>query len=123
EQLIKELDALPKHFAPERLRISNQAHIILPTHKEIDLRSEEQKGAGKIGTTGRGIGPAYRDKMGRIGIRMGDAGNESVLRAKLEQHLAEHDDKLKGTEHTVDSLVADLRKSYARLQPHITNTP
>ncbi len=56
----------------ERLLISKKAHLILPTHRILDAASEASKGAGKIGSTLRGIGPTYRDKVGRSGLRVGD---------------------------------------------------
>ncbi len=71
------------------LSISETAHVILPYHKRIDILREERKGAGKIGTTGRGIGPAYEDKMARMGIRMGDLIVPELLRKRLEAVLPE----------------------------------
>ncbi len=75
--LIEEMDLLQtkgitigKNFA-----VSQRAHLILPYHKAIDRASEQSKGSRKIGTTGRGIGPSYADKMARIGILMGDLLN------------------------------------------------
>ena len=89
--LIEEMDHLQaqgirfgKNFA-----ISERAHLILPYHKAIDKASEQSKGARRIGTTGRGIGPSYADKMARIGIRMGDLLNPQVFRKKLEENLVE----------------------------------
>ena len=71
-----------------RLFVSNKAHIIMPYHVAIDQGSEQSKGNDKIGTTGRGIGPCYVDKMGRSGIRAGDLLRPDDLRAKLEKNLA-----------------------------------
>jgi len=71
------------------LAISETAHVILPYHKRIDILREERKGAGKIGTTGRGIGPAYEDKMARMGIRMGDLIEPELLKKRLESVLPE----------------------------------
>jgi adenylosuccinate synthase len=124
EQLISELDALAvKGVDTRALRISDQAHIILPTHKLIDRRSEAEKGDAKIGTTGRGIGPAYRDKVNRCGIRIGDPAHPEALRGKVEQHFREHAAELEGTEHTIDSVHGYLVKTYARLRPHVASTP
>ena len=72
-----------------RLRISAGAHLIMPYHKVIEKESEKLKGARRIGTTGRGIGPAYVDKMARIGIRVGDLLNERVFREKLSVNLSD----------------------------------
>src|SRR5262249_47919583 len=71
------------------LAISETAHVILPYHKRIDILREEKKGADKIGTTGRGIGPAYEDKVGRSGIRMGDLIDPELLRKRLQSILPE----------------------------------
>jgi adenylosuccinate synthase len=70
----EEVEALEAAGEPlhHRLKISKKAHLILPTHRLLDLASEAAKGAGKIGTTGKGIGPAYTDKISRNGLRIGD---------------------------------------------------
>jgi len=72
-----------------RLSVSDRAHLIMPYHRAIEKGSEKLKGARRIGTTGRGIGPAYADKMARIGIRMADLLNPSLFRQKLVQNLSE----------------------------------
>ena len=89
--LIEEMDHLHdkgihigKNFA-----VSDRAHLILPYHKAIDKAAEQSKGVRRIGTTGRGIGPSYGDKMARIGIRMGDLLNPALFRQKLEENLVE----------------------------------
>lgn len=89
--LIEEMDQLQtkgikmgKNFA-----ISRRAHLILPYHKALDKAAEQSKGSRRIGTTGRGIGPSYADKISRIGIRMGDLLNPSLFRRKLEENLVE----------------------------------
>lgn len=71
------------------LLISENAHLIMPYHKRIDIARERRKGQQKIGTTGRGIGPAYEDKVGRNGIRIIDIFNDSIFRAKLQANLEE----------------------------------
>ena len=73
----------------ERVVISENAHVIFPYHKRIDQLREELRGKGKIGTTGRGIGPAYEDKAGRLGIRMGELVEPDLLKRRLEQILPE----------------------------------
>ena len=89
--LIAEMDELrTKGVRVEKsLYISKAAHVIMPYHKAIDKASETQKGGRLIGTTGRGIGPAYVDKMARIGIRMGDLLDPENFRQKLEDNMAE----------------------------------
>ncbi|MFI3328200.1 MAG: adenylosuccinate synthase [Rikenellaceae bacterium] len=70
----EEAEALAKsgHDLTKRLHISKKAHLILPTHRSLDAANEAAKGAGKIGTTGKGIGPTYTDKISRNGVRVGD---------------------------------------------------
>jgi len=124
EELIGELDALEAQgVSTKHLRISDQAHFILPTHCIIDKRLEDKKGEDKIGTTGRGIGPAYRDKVHRSGIRVGDPADPARLRRVVQQHFNEHESELKGVDWTVDRMVDYLVRCYARLAPHICNTP
>jgi adenylosuccinate synthase len=89
--LITEMDELREKGVrvEKNLYISQAAHVIMPYHKAIDQASETQKGGRLIGTTGRGIGPAYVDKMARIGIRMGDLLDPDSFRQKLEHNMAE----------------------------------
>jgi len=77
-------------LTPERLRIAENATLILPLHRELDALREAAAGAGKIGTTGRGIGPAYEDKVGRRAIRAMDLQNPKTLKAKLDRILTHH---------------------------------
>lgn len=79
----------------ENLKISDSAHVILPYHRAIDLAREEAAGSGKIGTTGRGIGPAYETKVSRYGIRISDLLDPDVLREKIEFACAEKNSVLK----------------------------
>jgi len=72
-----------------RLFISQKAHLVMPYHKLLDQASEKHKGNNSIGTTGRGIGPAYRDKAGRVGIRIVDLLNREVFTGKLERNINE----------------------------------
>ena len=77
-----------------RLFISDRAHLILPYHRKLDVVNEESQGENKIGTTGRGIGPAYMDKFGRIGIRVCDVLDVDELRKKVESNLEVHNKTL-----------------------------
>ena len=77
-----------------RLFISDRAHLILPYHRKLDVVNEESQGENKIGTTGRGIGPAYMDKFGRIGIRVCDVLDVDELRKKVESNLKAHNKTL-----------------------------
>src|SRR5206468_3221644 len=74
---------------PERVKVSSRAHLILPYHRALDHTSEERLGNEKIGTTLRGIGPAYEDKAGRRGIRVADALSPDLLKLRVERNLEE----------------------------------
>ncbi len=89
--LLQEIDDLQKrgYFKnDDQLLISEDAHLIMPYHRRMDVARERMKGEGKIGTTGRGIGPAYEDKAAREGIRMGDLLDEEVFQEKLKASLS-----------------------------------
>ncbi|VAW38412.1 Adenylosuccinate synthetase [hydrothermal vent metagenome] len=89
--LIEEIEALQARrlFRHKDLIISKDAHLIMPYHKRLDLACERIRGASKIGTTGRGIGPAYADKITRCAIKCGDLLNKEVFRKKLKANLLE----------------------------------
>ncbi|MFJ7725861.1 adenylosuccinate synthase [Neobacillus sp. NPDC097160] len=88
--LVAELAYLhEKGITTENLRISNRAHVILPYHLKLDEVEETRKGANKIGTTKKGIGPAYMDKAARVGIRIADLLDREIFEEKLEQNLEE----------------------------------
>jgi adenylosuccinate synthase len=76
-------------ITPERLKVSSRAHLIMPYHRALDHTSEERLGNEKIGTTLRGIGPAYEDKAGRRGIRVADSLSPEVLKMRIERNLEE----------------------------------
>ncbi|MBI3353096.1 MAG: adenylosuccinate synthase [Nitrospirae bacterium] len=88
---IEEKETLKKRGieVSRNLWVSKNAHLIMPYHRAIDRASENLKGTRKIGTTGRGIGPSYSDKISRIGIRVSDLLNETLFREKLKTNLAE----------------------------------
>jgi adenylosuccinate synthase len=85
---ISDLQALGVRLDPERLAVSRSAHIIMPWHPLLERISEESRGAKKIGTTCRGIGPAYEDKAARWGVRAGDLLEPTVLREKILENVA-----------------------------------
>ncbi|WP_027721946.1 adenylosuccinate synthase [Maridesulfovibrio zosterae] len=93
EVFLKEIDGLAAKgvdVSPERMMISKKAQIIMPYHKQLDNCRESMKSAeSKIGTTGRGIGPCYEDKMSRVGIRASDLADPELLRSKIEVGLQE----------------------------------
>jgi adenylosuccinate synthase len=127
--LIEEIDDLKAqgHLLDDSLlRISEEGHLIMPYHKAIDLARERLRGKGKIGTTGRGIGPAYEDKVARVGIRFIDLLEEDTFREKLRHNIEEKNIYLKAIlkEKTLD--FDEIHDTYAdyreRLRPLITNT-
>lgn len=81
------LEAQGIEVSPERVKISSRAHLIFPYHRALDHTSEERLGNEKVGTTLRGIGPAYEDKAGRRGIRTADALVPDVLKSRIERNL------------------------------------
>jgi adenylosuccinate synthase len=92
EVLLKEMESLNQigiEINSKRLSLSEKAHIIMPYHKAIDLAREAAKGKTKIGTTGRGIGPCYEDKVARIGVRAVDLTEPEVLEEKIRANLKE----------------------------------
>ncbi|MGM8366776.1 adenylosuccinate synthase [Virgibacillus sp. W0181] len=87
---MEEIEYLHGHnVSTENLRVSNRAHVILPYHLKLDILQEEEKGIHKIGTTKKGIGPAYMDKAARSGIRIADLLDKDVFAEKLAQNLKE----------------------------------
>ena len=91
--LLEEIDTVSAQGVavdPERLRIAENAALILPLHRELDNLREAASGSGRIGTTGRGIGPAYEDKIGRRAIRAGDLAHPDVLRSRIGRALQHH---------------------------------
>jgi adenylosuccinate synthase len=97
--LIAEIAAIRKRgvqVSPDNLKVSETAALILPLHGQIDRAREEARGAAKIGTTGRGIGPAYEDKVGRRAIRICDLREPETLAARVDQLLVHHNALLRG---------------------------
>ena len=96
--LVKEIEMLAKSGVDVkgRLHISNRAHLIFPYHRELDKAAESARGANKIGTTSRGIGPAYEDKMARRGLRMCDLLAPELFREKAARVVAEKNRLAKG---------------------------
>ncbi|HPJ39577.1 MAG TPA: adenylosuccinate synthase [Spirochaetota bacterium] len=126
-QLMEEYDLLSKQFSDlkKRLLISDAAHMILPYHKEIDGAMEEFR-TRKLGTTKRGIGPSYSDKMLRNGIRIGTIFDEEVLRERLEAELRLknlHLEKIyNGKTYTVDEIMEIIYRFRDFAKDMIVNT-
>ncbi|MDQ2854984.1 MAG: adenylosuccinate synthase [Acidobacteriota bacterium] len=111
--------------SPERVKISSRAHLILPYHRALDHTSEERLGNEKVGTTLRGIGPAYEDKAGRRGIRTADALVPDVLRSRIERNLEDANRIIMaygGQELSADEIFAEMSRLTERLAPFIADT-
>lgn len=122
---IEELEAKGIPVTAKRLKISNRCHVVMPYHRILDgLR--EQKRETKIGTTGRGIGPCYADKVTRCGIRMVDLLNPKILKLKLEDNLLEKNDIFRKVYGQKDYCFDSIYKEYLgygkKLKPYIVDT-
>ena len=95
---IARLSAQGVAVGPELLALADNACLILPVHRDLDAAREAQAGAAKIGTTGRGIGPAYEDKVGRRAIRVADLADRAALESKTARLLAHHGPLRRGLE-------------------------
>nr|PZN37455.1 MAG: adenylosuccinate synthase [Actinomycetota bacterium] len=125
--LLSEMDALQERgISCDRLLISANAHLIMPHHKALDKVTERYLGKARIGTTGRGIGPAYADKVARMGVRVQDLLDPGILKQKIEVALTEKNQVLTKVynrrgidpERTLEEYLG-----YAeRLKPHIADT-
>ena len=124
---IEELDDFERRgLSTDRVRLSGEAHLIMPWHLAIDGASERRLGKLQIGTTKRGIGPAYADKAYRLGIRLQDIFDPKILRQKIEVALAEKNEWLErvyGVEPIELEQLAARHESYAqRLRPYLADT-
>jgi adenylosuccinate synthase len=117
-QEIKEIKKQGINVTPENFMISETASLILPFHREIDEIREDAAGKGKIGTTRRGIGPCYEDKVGRRSIRVMDLGSESNLDDRLKNVLLHHNAIRKGLKKKVYKQ-DDLKKDLLKIAPEI----
>jgi adenylosuccinate synthase len=115
---IEKLSAQGVSVSRENLRIAANATLILPLHGELDRIREEAAGAGKIGTTGRGIGPAYEDKVGRRAIRVNDLADLSTLGPKIDRLLTHHNALRRGLGQT-ELKAADLFTQLSEIAPRI----
>ena len=111
--------------AKGRLWVSEAAQVVLPTHKLLDQLKEKAAGKDAIGTTGRGIGPAYYDKVNRMGVRVGDLLEDAALREKLGRTLAAHNEtivRLYGGEPvSLESVFAEYRALGEKLKPYVAD--
>ena len=124
--LIEEMDILEHSgISTKRLQISGKAHFIMPYHLDLDAASEKSLGANEIGTTKRGIGPAYQDKVARMGIRVQDMLDPRIFRLKVQTALVEKNkilDKIYGLPtYTADEICKTFDSYTKRIVPHIAN--
>ena len=125
--LFEEIDALnARGIDTSRLRVSANAHVIAPYNVTLDKVSERFLGKRAIGTTGRGIGPTYADKINRVGIRVQDLFDESILRQKVEAALVSKNNLLTKVYNRAairaDEVVAELLSYAARLSPYVADS-
>jgi adenylosuccinate synthase len=123
---INELDEKGLPVTPERLLISEDTHLIMPYHQSMDHAHEASLAEGKkIGTTGRGIGPCYMDKVGRAGIKLGDLLDDSLFREKLQANVEEKNflltTKYNGAPVSYDAIYAEFQEFIEKLAPFIGN--
>ncbi len=129
--LIKEIEGLRQIDldVEAHLRISDRAHLVMPWHRTFDQLREARKGDAKIGTTGRGIGPTYEDKVGRSGIRVGDLRNPDYFRARLEEvipeknHLLQHYFQSDLPPFEVEQTFTEYSTLFAQIEPMVVNAP
>lgn len=105
-----------------RLFISDRVHLACDYHKKIDVLQEEMKAGKKIGTTGRGIGPAYSDKINRMGIRLGEIVNWDAFVSHYNANLELHKKLYPGLEHDAEAELAAFKQYREELMPFITDT-
>ncbi|GAA3236760.1 adenylosuccinate synthase [Actinocorallia longicatena] len=125
--LLQEIDGLKaRGITCERLLISANAHLIMPQHRALDKVSERYLGKSRIGTTGRGIGPAYGDKIARLGVRVQDLFDPGILQKKIELSLREKNQLLTKVYNRRPILVEPIVEEYLaygeRLKPYVANT-
>jgi adenylosuccinate synthase len=110
---------------PARVKVSSRAHLILPYHRALDHTSEERLGNEKVGTTLRGIGPAYEDKAGRRGIRVADALDASLLRTRIERNIEDANliiRRYRGTTLDADQVFNEIAPLVERMSAFVTDT-
>ncbi len=126
--LIEELESLEAQGldAFARVKVSGNAHLIMPYHRELDMLIERRLGSAKLGTTKRGIGPAYADKASRVGLRFQDLFDEKILRQKLEAVLVHKNEQLSKIYNRLPMNADEIAEEYLRyaerLRPLLIDT-
>ena len=121
QALFAEIDELAKNgiAVDGRLVISDKAHLILPYHRDLDLLSEARRGERKIGTTSRGIGPAYEDKIARRGIRVGDLADAAALEEEVRDNVTARNRLVQDSTMDWRPVLDQLLRSGERMRPWI----
>lgn len=127
QALVEELEYLRGHgVSTQNLCISDRAHVIMPYHLKLDMAEESRKGTGKIGTTGKGIGPAYMDKAARTGIRVADLLDRDRFAEKLRKNLADKNRLLERLYDTTGFTFEEIYEPYLacadQIRPYVTDT-
>jgi adenylosuccinate synthase len=121
QALFAEIDELTRNGVDTRNRIvvSDKAHVILPYHRDLDLLSEARRGERKIGTTSRGIGPAYEDKIARRGIRIGDLADPSGLEQNVRDNVTARNRLVQDSTMDWKAVLAQLLEQAERIRPMV----
>ena len=125
--LLDEMDmAAERGLDPSAVRLSSNAHLIMPYHRKLDAAIERYLGKNQIGTTKKGIGPAYTDKYARFGIRVQDLFEPKIFREKVEAALEDKNKILPRVYNTLpmdpDEIIEEYLEYAERLRPHVTDT-
>lgn len=126
--LVKEITGLQAkgmEVSPANLKISDRAHLTLPYHRTLDRAREAMRGDAKIGTTGRGIGPTYADKILRHGLRAADLAHPDRLSAHIRRHVADQSAYVAASglpPMDAEAMIAEVLEAAAVLNPYITDT-
>ncbi len=123
QALLAEVDELERRAVRvgDRLVVSDKAHVILPYHRELDVLAEARRGERRIGTTSRGIGPAYEDKVGRRGVRLGDLAEPSLLEEAVRHNVAARNRLIGGVAMDWRTVMRELVDAWARIQPWVAD--
>jgi adenylosuccinate synthase len=123
QALFAEIDELARAGIAigDRLIVSDKAHLILPYHRELDLLSEARRGERKIGTTSRGIGPAYEDKIARRGVRVGDLANTDALSSAIRHNVEARNRIIGDSVMDADQVLAELAAARTRMAPWVAD--
>jgi adenylosuccinate synthase len=123
QALLAEVDELERNGVRvgDRLVVSDKAHVILPYHRELDLLSEARRGERRIGTTSRGIGPAYEDKIARRGIRLGDLAQPNLLEEAVRHNVDARNRIIRDSAMDWRAVRADLMTAWTRIGPWVAD--